>query len=90
MMNFIKVTFLPSNLAVMLQKEVYSCATALQNGYEKFEKNGLLTNTSILEIQKTLEENSAGFRKLPGTVLKNDRTGEVAYSPPEDQEQIRT
>lgn len=71
-------------------KEVYSYAMALQNGYEKVKKNGLLTNTSILEIQQTLEENSAGFRKLPGTVLKNDRTGEVVYSPPQDQAQIRT
>lgn len=70
-------------------KEVYSYATALRNGYEKVKKNGLLTNTHILEIQQTLEENSAGFRKLPGTVLKNDRTGEVVYSPPQDQEQIR-
>lgn len=71
-------------------KEVYSYATALRNGYEKVKKNGLLTNAYILEIQQTLEENSAGFRKLPGTVLKNDRTGEVVYSPPQDQEQIRT
>lgn len=71
-------------------KEVYSYATALQNGYEKVKKNGLLTNTPILEIQQTLEENSAGFRKLPGTVLKNDQTGEVVYSPPQDQEQIHT
>lgn len=71
-------------------KEVYNYVTALQNGYEKVKKNGLLTNAFILEIQQTLEENSAGFRKLPGTVLKNDRTGEVVYSPPQDQEQIRT
>lgn len=69
-------------------KEVYSYAVALRNGYEKVKKNGLLTITCILEIQQTLEENSAGFRKLPGTVLKNDRTGEVVYSPPQDQQQI--
>jgi hypothetical protein len=61
-------------------KEVYSYATALQNGYEEVKKNGLLTNSSILEIQQTSEENSAGFRKLPGTLLKNDRTGEVVHS----------
>jgi Fic family protein len=69
-------------------KEVYSYATALRNGYEKVKKNGLLTNTYILEIQQTLEDNSAGFRKLPGTVLKNDRTGEIIYTPPQDQKQI--
>jgi len=70
-------------------KEVYSYATALRNGYEKVKKNGLLINNYILEIQQTLEENSAGFRKLPGTVLKNDQTGEVVYSPPQDEKQIR-
>ncbi len=70
-------------------KEVYSYATALRNGYEKVKKNGLLINSYILEIQQTLEENSAGFRKLPGTVLKNDQTGEIVYSPPQDEQQIR-
>lgn len=69
-------------------KEVYSYATALRNGYEKVKKSGLLINNHILEIQQTLEENSAGFRKLPGTVLKNDQTGEVVYSPPQDEKQI--
>lgn len=69
-------------------KEVYSYATALQNGFEKVKNNGLLINNYILEIQQTLEENSAGFRKLPGTVLKNDQTGEVVYSPPQDENQI--
>lgn len=71
-------------------KEVYSYATALRNGYEKVKKSGLLINNHILEIQQTLEENSAGFRKLPGTVLKNDQTGEVVYSPPQDEKQVRS
>lgn len=69
-------------------KEVYSYATALQNGYNNVKKNGLLTNNYILEIQQTLEGNSAGFRTIPGTVLKNDQTGEIVYSPPQNQEQI--
>ncbi len=43
-----------------------------------------------MEIQQTLEENSAGFRKLPGTTLKNDQTGEVVYRPPQDEKQIRS
>lgn len=69
-------------------KEVYSYATALRDGYEQVKKTGLLTNTHILEIEQTLEENSAGFRKLPGTVLKNEQTGEVVYSPPQEGAQI--
>ncbi len=70
-------------------KEVYSYATALRDGYEKVKKSGLLTNHHILEIQKTLEGNSAGFRKIPGTVLKNDQTGEIVYTPPQNEAQIR-
>ncbi len=69
-------------------KEVHSYATALRNGYEKVKENGLLINNYILEIQQTLEENNAGFRKLPGTVLKNDQTGEVVHRPPQDEQQI--
>jgi len=76
--------------ASLAAKEVYSYAAALQNGYQKVKKTGLLVNNDILEIQQTLEENSAGFRKLPGTVLKNDQTGEVVYSPPQDERQIRS
>lgn len=70
-------------------KEVYSYATALKNGFEIVKKNGLLINTTILEIQQTIEENSAGFRKLPGTLLKNDQTGEVVYTPPQNEKQIK-
>lgn len=71
-------------------KEVYSYAAALQNGYQQVKKTGLLVNNHILEIQQALVENSAGFRKLPGTVLKNDQTGEIVYSPPQDESQIRS
>lgn len=51
-------------------------------------KTGLLTNKSILQIQEVLEDNKAGFRKLPGTALKNAATGETVYTPPQDYEEI--
>ena len=69
-------------------KEVYSYATALKNGYEKVKKTGLLTNSIILKIQQTLEENDAGFRKQLGTVLMNEKTGETVYTPPQDGKEI--
>ena len=71
-------------------KEVYNYAAALHNGYEKVKKTGLLTNNHILEIQLTLIANNAGFRKLPGTELKNERTKEVIYIPPQDEIEIRS
>jgi Fic family protein len=35
-----------------------------------------------------LIKNRAGLRKLPGTVLKNEQTGESVYEPPQDAKEI--
>lgn len=48
----------------------------------------LITNSTILNIHKDLEQNDAGYRKLPGTELKNDKTGAVVYTPPQDARRI--
>lgn len=69
-------------------KEVQNYIAALKRGFELIRKNNLLTNKTILEIQHVLERNNAGFRKLPGTALKNASTGEVIYTPPQDFDQI--
>ena len=52
------------------------------------KKDGLLTNRKILEIQKVLEQNNAGFRTHPGTELKNGQSGEVVYTPPQGRDDI--
>ena len=52
-------------------KEVHNYAVALRNGFEQVRRTGLLTTRDILDIQARIEENDAGFRKLPGTALKN-------------------
>jgi len=67
-------------------KEVHNYATALREGFNQLQKTGLLTERQILEIHATIEGNKAGFRKLPGTTLKNDATGEVVYTPPQSYE----
>lgn len=69
-------------------KEVQNYVAAMKQGFELVEKQGLLTNQTILKIQETLEGNNAGFRKLPGTALKNAQTGETVYSPPQDPNEI--
>jgi len=69
-------------------KEVQNYISALKKGFELVKQNGLITNRIILEIQKELEGNNAGFRKLPGTALKNTSTGETIYTPPQDFEEI--
>lgn len=69
-------------------KEVHLYAEALKQGFELIQKSGLLTNNHILEIQAIIEQNNAGFRKVPGTKLLNDKTGEVVYMPPQDAVEI--
>jgi len=69
-------------------KEVQNYISALKKGFDLITQKGLLTNNIILQIQEVLEDNKAGFRKLPGTALKNASTGETIYTPPQDYEEI--
>ncbi len=69
-------------------KEVYNYATALRNGFTQVKQTGLLTNNDILKIHACIEENRAGYRKLSGTALKNDQTGEIVYTPPQHYDEI--
>jgi len=65
-------------------KEIHQYAEALKKGFQLVKTHGLLTNNYILQIQAVVEQNKAGFRKLPGTQLLNDKTGEIIYTPPQD------
>ena len=69
-------------------KEVHAYSKALKVGFELIKKNGILTTSHILEIQSHIENNNAGFRQLPGTILLNETTGESVYTPPQDYETI--
>ncbi|TAH29161.1 MAG: Fic family protein [Cytophagales bacterium] len=69
-------------------KEVLNYAEAMRLGFDLIKKNGFLSNNFILKIQEKLEKNKAGFRKLTGTALKNDKTGEVIYTPPQQYDEI--
>ncbi len=69
-------------------KEVRNYVSALRTGYKLVKKDELLTSNSVIEIQAELERNNAGFRKLPGTSLKNHDTGEVVYTPPQSNQEI--
>jgi len=69
-------------------KEVQNYTTALKKGFQLVREKGLLTSNTILLIQEELEKNSAGFRKVPGTDLKNIQTGEIIYTPPQEYQTI--
>jgi Fic family protein len=68
-------------------KEVQNYANALKAGFDLVKNNGLLTNNFILQIQELLEQNKAGFRKIPGTSLKNN-LGQIVYEPPQNPDEI--
>lgn len=64
-------------------KEVARYREALRVGFAAVHETRLLTNNHILRIQLELEQNNAGFRKLPDTALKAS-DGRVVYTPPQD------
>lgn len=68
-------------------KEVLHYRQALRTGFAQVQQSGLLTANHIIQIQAELEQNNAGFRKLPGTALK-DGMGLTVYTPPQDAQQI--
>ena len=65
-----------------ISKEVAHYAQGLEIGFRQVRESGLLTLNTILEVQAELEGNAAGFRRTPGTVLKNEQSGAVVYEPP--------
>lgn len=83
-----KETLFESFLENAAAKEVKDYSYALRTGFEQVKKQKMLTNKIILEIQAAIEKNRAGFRKLPGTELKNPATNKTIYIPPQNAEDI--
>ncbi|ANG63003.1 addiction module protein [Marinobacterium aestuarii] len=69
-------------------KEVQDYAFALKQGFQTVRQQKLIRLNDILTIQQHLEKNRAGLRRLPGTELKNARTGEIVNTPPQNGDQI--
>jgi Fic family protein len=69
-------------------KEVINYRKAIFTGFELIKKQGFLRIKDIETIQKTIIENNAGIRTMSGTVLKNDKTGEIVYTPPQEKAEV--
>lgn len=69
-------------------KEVQRYASALKKGFALVRTQKLLTLRHIIAIQQELEQNNAGFRRLPGTTLRNGQTGDVVYTPPQEADTV--
>ena len=70
-------------------KEVVDYRRAIWRGYEIIKEKGFISTNVLVELQGMIERNNAGIRKNPGTNLINSKTGEVIYTPPQDEKEIR-
>lgn len=77
----------PADASGSAIKEVLRYRQALRAGFAQVRGSGLLTLNTILDIQQQLECNRAGFRRLPGTALR-DGAGRVVYEPPQDANDV--
>lgn len=69
-------------------KEVVDYRKAIWEGYNLIQKYGFINTNIIIKIQEKIEHNEAGIRNVPGTVIKNNVTGEIVYTPPKSKEEI--
>ncbi|MFZ7337331.1 Fic family protein [Comamonas jiangduensis] len=77
----------PESQISAASKEVLSYRQALYTGFRLVKETSLLTANHLIDIQRELERNHAGFRKLPGTALK-DGAGRTVYTPPQEPDAI--
>ena len=70
-------------------KEVVDYRSAIWRGYEIIKEKEFISTNILVELQGMIEHNKAGIRKNPGTKLINSKTGEVIYTPPQYEKEIR-
>ena len=71
-------------------REVRRYAAALRHGFDRMRNDRLITINRIIDFHRTLMDNDVGIRKLPGTVIKNQASGETIFTPPQDPNDIQT
>lgn len=69
-------------------KEVLFYKTAMQKGLALVAKHKFLSTNHFVDLQAIIEPTKTGIRKSPVTI-KNDNTGEVLYTPPDNEKIIR-
>jgi Fic family protein len=67
--------------------KVVRCGVALRRGFEEVQRTGRLTGRDIQSIQWMMEQNHGGFRRVPGTVLK-DESGRIIYTTPQEVAEV--
>ncbi len=75
-------------LADPATKEALRYRSALRRGVELLTKKPLSTATAV-EVCRTLQGANLDVRRVPGTTLRNESTGEVVYTPPQGEALLR-
>ncbi len=79
----------PDGPASSEAKEVARYCKALKEGFDFMRaKGGVLTNNALINMFQRLEQRDDGFRRTPGTALKNEQTGKIVYVPPQEPDAI--
>lgn len=69
-------------------KETLRYRTALHLGFRMLAEKPLSTATAV-EVCRTIKGVDMDIRATPGTALRNDATGVIAYTPPEGADRLR-
>jgi Fic family protein len=70
-------------------KEVARYRDSLKLGYSALlNTKGIISNNTLIEMFRVLKGRQDGFRKIPGTSLKHDQTGEIIYVPPQSAVEV--
>ncbi len=70
-------------------KEVGMYGEALRLGYSQLSsRDGMISSNQIIALFQTLKGSTDEFRKIPGTALKNESTGDIVYVPPQSHSDI--
>ena len=69
-------------------REALRYRTALFEGFQQLNTRPLCTATAV-EVCSTIKNRPMQIRKVPGTIIGNQRTGEPIYTPPEAENRLR-
>ncbi len=76
------------NQADPATREALRYRTALYQGYRALKNRPLCTATAV-EVCTTIKGVDMDIRRVPGTTLANEATGETIYTPPEGEAHLR-
>ncbi len=69
-------------------REALLYRTALFEGFQQLSTRPLCTATAV-EVCSTIKNRPMPIRSVPGTLIGNEATGEVIYTPPETESRLR-